>query len=551
MLGGHAVAQCIRNEGVKHVFSVPGESYIAVVDGLYNFPEVKLITNRQEGSAAFMAEGYAKATRQVGVCIVTRGPGATNASIAIHSAKYDSAPLVLLVGQVGRAARGREAGQEIDYSHFFGTIAKWVIEINDPKQIPGIMTRAFHLARTGRPGPVVVSLPRDVIEENAEISMIDPYQVVRPSPDPAAIEALIGRVNSARKPVLLVGSGTQYSSAWQELIDFAEKFQVPVLTSYKRQDAFPNSHPNYAGNLLTSNRQARALAADEADLLIVLGCRLNQPTTGGFTFPKAGQAFVQIDADEASIGQNSRPEVGIVADAKQTLVAALKHSGPRPNESRASWIAELHAKQVEYATPTQRPTRRVSMESVMRDLKSALPSDAITTTDAGSFGQWHQRYLEFDHPNSYISPTLGCMGPGVPAAVGAKLAYPHRVVVSHSGDGGFLMTGQELATAKQYGAHIIAIVYNNQGYNTIRMHQEAQYPGRQYGIALENPDFAKMGEAYGALGIKVTHDDEFLPALKRAMAADRSALLEVETDYEFVTPAARLSEMAGKKLAGD
>jgi len=551
MLGGHAVAQCIRNEGVKHVFSVPGESYIAVVDGLYNFPEVKLITNRQEGSAAFMAEGYAKATRQVGVCIVTRGPGATNASIAIHSAKYDSAPLVLLVGQVGRAARGREAGQEIDYTHFFGTLAKWVIEINDAKQIPGIMTRAFHLARTGRPGPVVVSLPRDVIEENAEIGMIEPYQIVRPSPDPAAIEALIGRVNAAQKPVLLVGSGTQYAGAWQEVIDFAEKFQLPVLTSYKRQDAFPNNHPNYAGNLLTSNRQARRLAAEEADLLIVLGCRLNQPTTGGFTFPKPGQSFIQIDAAEASIGQNSRPQVGIIADAKQTLLAALKHAGPRPNENRASWIAELHANQKDYATPKERSTRRVSMERVMKDLKTALPADAITTTDAGSFGQWHQRYLEFDHPNSYISPTLGCMGPGVPAAVGAKFAYPNRVVVAHSGDGGFLMTGQELATAKQYGAHIIAIVYNNQGYNTIRMHQEAQYPGRQYGIALENPDFAAMGEAYGALGLKVTRDEEFLPAFKRALAADRSALIEVETDYEFVTPTVKLADLAGKKLAGD
>ena len=551
MLGGHAVAQCLQNEGVKHVFSVPGESYIAVVDGLVNHPGIKLITNRQEGSATFMAEGYAKATRQVGVCIVTRGPGATNASIAIHSAKYDSVPLVLLVGQVGRGARGREAGQEIDYTHFFGTIAKWVIEINDPKQIPQIMTRAFHLARTGRPGPVVVSLPRDVIEENADITMIDPFQVLRPSPDPAAIESLVGRINSARKPVLLVGSGTQYSNSWQEVIDFAEKFQVPVLTSYKRQDAFPNSHPNYAGNLANANRQTRALASEETDLFVVLGSRLNQPTTGGFAFPKPGQSFVQIDADEANIGQNSRPEIGIVADAKQALLTALKHPGPRPNENRASWIAELHAKQKDYATPKECPTRRVSMERVMKDLKSALPPNAITTTDAGSFGQWHQRYLEFDHPNSYISPTLGCMGPGVPSAVGAKFAHPNRVVVSHSGDGGFLMTGQEMATAKQYGAHIIAIVYNNQGYNTIRMHQEAQYPGRQYGIALENPDFAAMGEAYGALGLRVTRDEEFLPAFKRALTADRSALIEVETDYEFVTPTARLSEMGGKKLAAD
>ena len=551
MLGGHAVAQCLRNQGVKHVFSVPGESYIAVVDGLVNFPEIKLITNRQEGCAAFMAEGYAKATRTPGVCIVTRGPGATNASIAVHSAKYDSAPLVLLVGQVSRAARGREAGQEIDYGQFFGGIAKWVIEVNDPKQIPRIMGRAFHIARTGRPGPVVVALPRDVTEENTDITMMDPFPTIQPHADPAAIETLVGRINAARKPVLLAGSGTQYSRAWQELIDFAEKFQLPVLTSYKRQDAFPNNHPNYAGNMLTSNKHAQNLAYQESDLLIVLGSRLNQQTTAGFTLPRPGHPFVHIDADEGNIGQNSRPDIGIVADAKQVLLAALKYPTPRPNESRAGWIAEQHAAQKEFCAPQVRPTAKVSMERVMQDLKSAMPANAITTTDAGSFGQWQQRYLEFDHPDSYISPTLGCMGPGVPSAVAAKLAHPNRTVIAHIGDGGFLMTGQEMATAKQYGAHIISIVYNNAGYNSIRMHQEAQYPGRQHGVALENPDFALMGESYGALGLKVTRDEEFLPAFKKALTANRSALIEVQTDFEYVTPTAKLAELRGKKLGGD
>jgi acetolactate synthase-1/2/3 large subunit len=498
-----------------------------------------------------MAEGYAKATRTPGVCLVTRGPGATSASIAVHSAKYDSAPVVLLVGQVGRNARGREAGQEMDYGQFFGGLAKWVIEINDPKQIPLIMGRAFHLARTGRPGPVVVSLPRDVTETDTEIAMVDPLPKVSPNPDPAAIETLVGRINAARKPVLLIGSGTQYSNAWKEVIDFAEKFQLPVLTSYKRQDAFPNNHPNYAGNMLTSNKQAQHLAYQESDLLIVLGSRLSQQNTAGLTLPRPGFPFVQIDADEGNIGQNSRPEVGIVADAKQVLLAALKHPAPRPNESRASWIAEQHAAQKQFCTPKERPTPKVSMERVMIDLKAAMPANAITTTDAGSFGQWQQRYLEFDYPDSYISPTLGCMGPGVPSAVAAKLAHPDRTVIAHIGDGGFLMTGQEMATAKQYGAHIISIVYNNEGYNSIRMHQEAQYPGRQHGVALNNPDFALMGESYGALGLKVTRDEEFLPAFKKALAADRSALIEVQTDYEYVTPTAKLAELRGKKLGGD
>ncbi len=551
MLGGHAVAQCLRNEGVGHIFCVPGESHIAILDGLCSLPEIKLITNRQEGAACFMAEGYAKSTRKPGVCLVTRGPGATNASIAIHSARYDSAPLVLLIGQVTRGARGREAGQEIDYTHFFGSIAKWVVEINDARHVPRVMTRAFHLARSGRPGPVVVSLPRDMLEENADIAMIDPYPPAKPSADSHLIEEIVGRINSAKRPVLIIGSGTQYSGAWRELIDFSERFQIPVLTSYKRQDAFPNSHPNYVGNLSSGNKEARALIAEDADLVVVVGCRLNQQTTGGFTVPRPGQAFIQIDADEQAIGQNSRPAVGIVSDARAALLSALKQAGPKPNENRAAWIAEHHTMQKRYAVPAERPTRHVSMERVMADLRATLPGDAITATDAGSFGQWPQRYIEFDHPNSYLSPTLGCMGSGVPSAIAAKLAHPERIVVMHAGDGGFLMTGQEMATARQYGADIIAIVYNNSGYNSIRMHQEAQYPGRRYGTDLVNPDFAALGAAYGALSFRVSRDAEFLSAFKQALAADRSALIEVITDPEYVTPSATLSELSGKRLQGE
>jgi acetolactate synthase-1/2/3 large subunit len=549
MLGGHAVSECLRNEGVTHVFCVPGESHIAVLDGLCDIPEIKLITNRHESGACFMAEAYAKSTRRPGVCLVTRGPGATNASIGIHSARYDSAPLVLLVGQVARRLRGREAGQEIDYTHLFGNIAKWVVEINDAHDVPRVMTRAFHLARSGRPGPVVVSLPRDVLEENADIGMIDPYPAVRPDPDLKLIAEMAERIKAAKRPVLIVGSGTQYSYAWQELIDFSEKFQIPVLTSYKRQDAFPNSHPHYVGNLSSGSKHARALIANEADLIVVVGCRLNQQTTVGFSLPRAGQSLIQIDTDEGSIGQNSRPDLGILSDAKSALASALKQFSRSPVASRASWIAEHHSIQRQYAVPPSRPTRYVSMERVMADLRTALPPNAITATDAGSFGQWPQRYMEFEHPNSYLSPTLGCMGSGVPSAVAAKLAHPDRAVVMHAGDGGFLMTGQEMATAKQYGANIVAIVYNNSGYNSIRMHQQAQYPGRPYGTDLLNPDFSALGSAYGALGLKVSRDPEFLPAFKKALAADQPAVIEVFTDAEYVTPSATLSELSGKRLS--
>jgi acetolactate synthase-1/2/3 large subunit len=362
---------------------------------------------------------------------------------------------------------------------------------------------------------------------------------------------MTARINAAKKPVLIVGSGTQYSGAWQELIDFSEKFQVPVLTAYKRQDAFPNSHANYVGNLSSASKEARALVTNESDLVVVIGCRLNQQTTGSFSLPRTGQAFIQIDADEQNIGQNSRPAVGMVSDAKAALAVALKQPTPRRDEGRSSWIAEHHRNQKRYASPSERPTRRVSMERVMADLRATLPADAITVTDAGSFGQWPQRYIEFEQPNSYISPTLGCMGSGVPSAIAAKLAHPERLVVTHAGDGGFLMTGQEMATAKQYGAHIIVVVYNNGGYNSIRMHQEAQYPGRPYGIELINPDFAALGAAYGALGLKVSRDAEFLPAFKEALVADRSALIEVSTDPEYVTPTATLSQLSGKRLQGE
>jgi len=551
MLGGHAVAQCLRDEGVRHVFCVPGESHIAILDGLYDMPEIQLITNRQEGGACFMAEGYAKTTRSPGICLVTRGPGATNASIAIHSAKYDSAPMLLLVGQIARNARGREAGQEIDYQQFFGGIAKWVVEVSDARHVPRVMTRAFHLARSGRPGPVVVSLPRDVLEEDKNIEMIKPYPLARPCPDPVLVKEMVTRINAAEKPIAIVGSGTQYAGAWRELIEFSELFQIPVLTSYKRQDAFPNSHPNYLGNLSSANKNSRALVLEEADLLVVIGCRLNQQTTAGFSLPRPGQPFIQIDTDEQNIGQNSRPDLALVSDAKVALALALQEPRTAPNERRAAWIANHHANQKRQATPPDRSTRNVSMERVMAELKSILPVDAITATDAGSFGQWAQRYLEFNRPNSYVSPTLGCMGTGVPYAVAAKLAHPERTVVAHVGDGGILMTGQELATAHQHGAKIIVIVYNNKGYNSVRIHQEAQYPGRPYGSNLLNPDFAALATAYGALGLKVSRNEEFLPAFKRAMAADRSALIEIETDFEYATPAAMLSDFSGKRIMGE
>jgi acetolactate synthase-1/2/3 large subunit len=542
MNGGHAVVDCLRNEGVRHVFNVPGESFTSILDGMRDAEQIQLITNRQEGGACLMAEAYAKATRTPGVCVVTRSPGATNASIGVHCARYDSTPLVLLVGQVARAVRGREAGQEIDYTHFFGSIAKWVTEVNDTRRLPAVISRAFHLARSGRPGPVVVSLPRDMLDETTDMPLVDPYPVIRAHPEPALIKEMIQRIAAAKNPIILAGSGTEYAGARQELIDFSEKFQIPVLTTYRRLAAFPNDHPHYLGNLSSAQNHARDALAG-AELVLAIGTRLNQQSTAAFTLPRPDQTLIQIDPAEEVIGQNHHPEMGLVSDIKLALAAALEHPALPPNPSRKGWIDEYRQVQQAWVTPPERPSSKVSMEKVMTDMKTTLPGDTMHTVDAGNFALWVHKYQEFGTADTFFGPTVGCMGYGVPAAIGAKLAHPKRVAIANCGDGGFLMTGQEMATAVQYGVNIITVVYNNGALATIRMHQEAQYPNRPFGTDFVNPDFAALGTAYGALGIKVTRDNEFLPALKEAIQANRPALIEVMTDLEFISPTAELAQV--------
>ena len=546
--GGHAFVECLHNEGVEYVFTVPGESYLSVMDGIRDSDRIQLITNRHEGGACVMAEAYAKATRKPSVCMVSRGPGATHASIGVHLARYDSTPMVLLIGQVPRAVRGREAGQEIDYSQYFGSMAKWVVEVNDRRWLPDAISRAFHVARSGRPGPVVVSLPRDVSEEMGD-GPVSSYPVTQVHPDLGMVSTLVERIGAADKPIAIVGSGIEYAHAWDELVQFSEKFQIPVTTTHARMSAFPNDHAYYLGNVASAKEHTRGAVA-EADLVVAIGTRLNGHTTANFTLPRSDQSLLQIFPAEEMIGQNHRPELGIAADVKLALDAALSHTAPAPNATRQAWIDGYRTKQVEWSTLPVRPTAHVSMEQVMRDLKATLPKDAIHTEDAGNFDLWVHRYLEFSAPDTFLGPAVGTMGYGVPSAVGAKLAHPDRIVIAHCGDGGFMMTGQELATAVQFGANIITIVYNNGSLATIRMNQEIQYPNRPVGTDFVNPDFTAIGNAYGALGLKVSSDDEFLPALKQAMSADKPALIEVMTDLEYIAPAVTLSEVVAGKLSG-
>ena len=552
MTGGQAVVECLRREGVRHVFNVPGESFLDVLDKLYDAPEIQLITNRQEGGACYMAEAYAKATRGVGVCIVTRGPGATNASIGVHCAAQDSTPLVLLVGQVPRVNRGREAFQEIDYGRFFGSLAKWVVEADSAVKLPEIITRAFHTARSGRPGPVVVSLPEDVLTERAEMRFPEPVPLAVPHPDPVLIAEMAARIDRAERPVLLLGGGVQYARGREAAVRFAERFQVPVLTSWRRNDAFPNDHPHYAGNLALGKTPAAKLAR-EADLVVVVGTRLSEITTGDYTFPLPGQRMIQVDIEPSVIGRHHVPEIAIVSDARLALEAALEvpreggGSGENGGLKRREWIQAVHAEHEAFVKPTPRHAETVSMESVMETLEATLPEDAILTVDAGNASAWVQRFRIYRTEDSLLGPTVGSMGYGLPAAIAAKLAHPGRVVVGTCGDGAFLMTGQELATAVQYEVGIVMLVFNNSMYGTIRAHQERHHPGRTIGTDMVNPNFAELARAYGAEGIRVETTADFKPALERALKVTqnegRPAVLDVLTDKENISIGTTLTDL--------
>ena len=540
MPGGHALVEGIRREGVRHVFCVPGESFMAALDGFYDVPEIQVITNRQEGGACYMAEAYGKATRGTGVCFVTRGPGATNASIGVHCADQDSTPLVLFIGQVPRSSRGREAFQEVDFERFFGSMAKWVVEIDEVGKIPSVVARAFHVARSGRPGPVVVSLPEDVLAEQATFHFPDPIPDARPHPDPALVKRWVARMAAAERPVVLAGGGVQYARARAELVAFAERFQVPVVSTWRRLDVFPHDHPHYVGNLGLGKSPAQAMV-EKSDLLVVIGDRLSEITTRHYTLIAPGTPIVQVDIDASVIGRNYPPELAIVSDARNALQAALEQ--PAHNGSRAGWIGEGRKNHERTTEPPDRPSRAVSMERAMVEMLQVLPKDAVITVDAGNASAWIHRYYPFTADDSFLGPTVGSMGYGLPAAIAAKLAHPERVVVGTCGDGAFMMTMQELATAVQYGVKIVLIVFNNGSLATIRMYQERDYPGRPMATDLKNPDFAALARSFGAEGFTVAKPDEFRPALEKALAAKVPTVLDVKTDLEVISVSETITEI--------
>jgi acetolactate synthase-1/2/3 large subunit len=528
--GGRILVDQLRVHGADTVFCVPGESYLPVLDALNDVAsQIRLVVCRHEGGAAYMAESYGKLTGRPGVCFVSRGPGATNASIGVHAAFQDSSPMILFIGQVPRSQRGRQAFQEIDHAQMFSAIAKWAVEVDDPKRLPEMLARAFQIAVSGRPGPVVMALPEDILTEEASVTDADPFRRVQAYPDPAEMARLRELLAQAERPLMIAGGSGWTPGATADLRAFAEANEIPVATSFRRQDIFDNSSPCYAGTFgLRTNPYLQERVA-EADLLLLAGTRPDAITSGGYSLldvPRPQQRLIHVHADLQELGRVYQADVAINSGPRE-FAAAARALPAIVNQGWKAWAASLHRDFLaclEARTPGAEP---VDMVEVMAHLRQRLPGDAIITNGAGDYTVWCQRHYAFTTYPSQVAPQVGSMGYGLPAAVAAKCLYPERVAVCFAGDGCFLMNGQELATAVQYGLDVLVLVINNGMYGSIRRYQERIYPGRAFGTGLVNPDFAAYARAFGAHGEVVERTAEFPAALERALAAGRSALIEL------------------------
>jgi acetolactate synthase-1/2/3 large subunit len=543
--GGQILVDALRINGVERAFCVPGESYLAVLDALYDAKdEIDLVVCRQEGGAAYMAEAYGKLTGKPGICLVTRGPGATNASVGVHTAFQDSTPMILFIGQVARDQMDREAFQEIDFRRMFGALAKWVVQIDDARRIPELISQAFHRAMNGRPGPVVVALPEDMLSDVMAVADAGPARVIEPQASAPDMHALRQLLQQAERPLMIVGGGGWNLPAVKDIRRFAERHELPVAASFRCQDLFDNTHPNYAGDLGFAAAPTLIQAVKDADLLIVVGSRLGEVSTSGYTIldiPTPKQALVHVHPGIEELGRVYQPTLGI--NSSMGSFAALVAELPEIDRNRsANWTEALNRNYRENlrCEPSPGP---VQMAEIISWLSETLPADAILSNGAGNYGIWVQRFYQYRQFRTQLGPTNGSMGYGVPAGVAAKLSYPERIVVSFSGDGCFLMNGQEIATAAHYGANVIFVVVNNGMYGTIRMHQERNYPGRVSGTDLQNPDFAALARAYGLHGETVECTADFAPAFERCTGADKPSLIEIRIDPEAITPRMSLSQI--------
>ena len=548
--GGQILVDQLAIQGVKHVFCVPGESYLAVLDALHD-SSVEITICRQETGAAIAAEATARLTGRPGVAFVTRGPGATNAAHAIHIAEHDSTPLILFVGQIERSMRGRGAFQEMDFKAFFGSTAKWVCEIDDPARIPELVSRAFHVAMQGRPGPVVISLPEDMLTETAEA-----VDAVRVEPAPtwpgltqmAELQKLLW---AAKNPIAILGGSGWSAKAVDSFVRFAERFDLPVATSFRRAMLFPNGHANYAGELGIGPNPKLKARIEGADLVLLVGGRMAEMPSQSYTLfeiPIPRQTFVHVHADASELGRVYHPTLAINA-TPQAFSAQLESVQP-PNV--VAWAGAAEAAHADYVAWTEKaPAVPGAMQfgAALTELRARLPADAIIASGAGNYNIFVGRFLRIAGFGGQLAPISGSMGYGAPAAIGAKRLHPERTVVCFAGDGCFLMNGQEFATAVQYNLGVVFVVVDNGMYGTIRMHQEREYPGRISGTELRNPDFAAYARAFGGHGELIEKTEDFMPAFSRALASGKPAILHVKVDPDAITPVTTLTKIRETALA--
>ncbi|HML08941.1 MAG TPA: thiamine pyrophosphate-binding protein [Xanthobacteraceae bacterium] len=538
----------LRVHGVRHVFCVPGESYLAVLDAFHD-SDLSVIVCRQEGGAAMMAEAVGKATGRPGICFVTRGPGASNASPGIHIARQDSTPLVMFVGQVARETREREAFQELDFRAVFGSMTKWTTEIDDPARVPEIVSRAFHTAANGRPGPVVVGLPEDMQTERVAVDDAPAYSPVETSPGPAEMAKFSQLVAGARTAIVILGGSRWSQAASDAVARFAQKFALPVCTTFRRLHLFDALHPCYAGDLGIGPNPKLVERISSADLVILIGGRMGELPSQGYTLfdiPRPQMNFVHAHPGAEELGRVYSPHLAIHS-TPTAFAAALDRLDPPP--APHGQAAAAHA---DYLAWTERPTEQpgaVNLGAVMVWLRENLPPDAILCNGAGNYAAWIHRFFRFRRFGQHVAPASGSMGYGVPAAVAMKRLYPERPVVSIAGDGDFLMNGQEFATAVQYGLPIVVLIADNGLYGTIRMHQEREYPGRIVATDLRNPDFSAYARAFGGFGVSVERTEDFPAAFKEAQSCGKPAIIRLVIDPEAITPATTLAKIRAKSLA--
>ncbi|WP_312489814.1 thiamine pyrophosphate-binding protein [Sphingomonas sp.] len=544
--GGRLLVDALLEQGCDRIFTVPGESFLAVLDALHDTPAIDLVTCRQEGGVTFMACADGTLTGRPGIAFVTRGPGATNAAIGVHVARQDSQPMILFIGDVDRGTRDREAFQEVDFQAMFAPLAKWAARIDDAARIPEYVARAYATAMSGRPGPVVLTLPEDMLCDSVE-GMPRPF-IERPTQDVTIEHVLAAHdlIRKAERPVAIIG-GAYWDAETTALVEqWGEAAGVPLVAAFRRQDAVSANCPVYAGNLGYGPNPALVKRVREADLLIVLGARLGEATTDGYgvvTPDHPGQTLIHVHPDPEELNSVYRADLALCSDVHRAvgMLELQASEAARPHPSGA----EAHADYLAWSDPAPRDGVTLDLGQCVAAMRDSLPANTIICNGAGNYSGWWHRYWRYE-PGSQLAPTCGAMGYGVPAATAAALRHPGRMVVALAGDGCFLMNGQELATAVQHGAAMLVIVVDNGGYGTIRMHQEREYPGRVAATALANPDFAALGRAYGCWSETVTRTEDFAPALARAITEPGVKLLHLKTDIEVITPATTLSRITSR-----